>query len=134
MEILLNRTTLKENQTLGELDIDGSPFCFTCEDTVRADGVKVQNETAIPARRYRVRMTWSNRFQKVMPELMNVPNFAGVRIHGGNTEADTEGCILVGMHLNRTGIDTCAPAVDKLYATIADAEKQGEVWLSVLNP
>lgn len=134
MNLLVNRKTLKPNQTIGEFDIDGQPFCFTCEDTVRPDGEKVQNETAIPAGRYRVRMTWSNRFKKIMPELMNVPNFAGVRIHGGNTEADTEGCILVGMHLNRAGIDTCPPAVEHIYDVIAAAELEEEVWLSVMNP
>ena len=134
MDILVNRKTVKEDQTIGELDIDGVPVCFTLEDKLRLDVVKVKNETAIPQGAYRVRMTWSNRFKKVMPELMNVPNFAGVRIHGGNTEADTEGCILVGMHMNRTGIDTCAPAVEHVYSMIADAEKKEEVWLQVMNP
>lgn len=131
MELLLNRAEYQPGRTFGEFDIDGVPYCYTLEDAVRAPGVKVQNETAIPAGRYRVRMTFSNRFKKVMPELMGVPMFAGVRIHGGNTEADTEGCILVGMHRSRAGINTCAPACKHIYAAIAAAERQGEVWITI---
>ena len=131
MELLVNRTEYQTGCTVGEFDIDSHPFCFTLEDVVRPAGVKVQNETAIPAGRYRVRMTWSNRFKKPMPELMNVPMFAGVRIHGGNTAEDTEGCILIGMHRSRSAIDTCAPACEAVYKLIDDAEKQGEVWITI---
>lgn len=131
MELLVSRTEYQPVCTIGEFDIDGAAFCFTLEDVVRPAGVKVQNETAIPAGRYRMRMTWSNRFKKMMPELMNVPMFAGVRIHGGNTSEDTEGCILVGMHRSRQSIDTCAPACDHIYGLIADAEKLGEVWITI---
>ena len=131
MELLVNRTEYQDHCTIGEFDINGSPYCFTLEDTVRAPGVKIQNETAIPAGRYRVRMTWSNRFKKQMPELMNVPMFAGVRIHGGNTDADTEGCILAGLHRSRSSIDTCAPAVGHIYDVIATAERIEEVWITI---
>ncbi len=131
MELLVNRTEYQDVRTIGEFDIDGAPYCYTLEDAVRDPGVKVQNETAIPAGRYRVRMTFSNRFKRIMPELMNVPMFAGVRIHGGNTEADTEGCILVGLHRSRAAINTCADACEHIYTAIAEAERQGEVWITI---
>lgn len=131
MELLLKRTDFQAVRTFGELDIDGEPYCFTLEDAVREPGVKVRGATAIPAGRYRVRMTFSNRFKKVMPELMNVPMFDGVRIHAGNSEADTDGCILAGLRRSRAGIDTCAPACGHIYDAIAAAERQGEVWITI---
>ena len=80
--------------TLGILLIDGVFTCWTLEDVVRA--VKIPGETAIPAGRYDVRLSLSQRFQKVLPEVLAVPNFTGTRIHAGNTQADTAGCVLVG--------------------------------------
>ena len=80
--------------TMGLLLIDGVFTCWTLEDVVRE--VKIPGETAIPAGRYEVRLSLSQRFQKLLPEILAVPGFAGIRIHAGNTQADTHGCVLVG--------------------------------------
>ena len=80
--------------TMGILLIDGVFTCWTLEDVVRA--VKIPGETAIPAGRYEVRLSLSQRFQKLLPEILTVPGFTGIRIHAGNTQADTHGCLLVG--------------------------------------
>ena len=95
MELILTRIEFDPDYTIGELTIDGDPFCTTLEDTVRV-GEKVMNKTAIPTGRYSIIMSYSNRFKKVMPQLVDVPNFEGIRIHSGNTAEDTSGCILVG--------------------------------------
>ena len=80
--------------TLGLLLIDGVFTCWTLEDVVRP--VKIPGETAIPAGRYAVQWSLSQRFQKLLPEILTVPGFTGIRIHAGNTQADTAGCVLVG--------------------------------------
>ena len=79
---------------MGILLIDGVFVCWTLEDVVRE--VKIPGETAIPAGRYDVRLSLSQRFQKLLPEVLAVPGFTGIRIHAGNTQADTAGCLLVG--------------------------------------
>lgn len=100
MLVKVVRTFKGSEYTIGKLYIDNNYFCDTLEDTVRPKGEKIYGKTAIPAGKYKVKKTYSPRFKKQLPEILNVPNFAGVRIHAGNTAKDTEGCILLG--LNKT--------------------------------
>ena len=94
MKITLKRIFKGNQYTIGKLYIDGEYFCDTLEDAVRPE--KIKNETAIPAGTYDVILNMSNRFKKILPLLLKVPNYEGVRIHSGNTKEDTSGCILVG--------------------------------------
>lgn len=116
--------------TLGVLFHDGERECYTLEDQVR-HAAKVPGETAIPAGRYRVRMTWSDRFGCPMPLVEGVPGFEGIRIHPGNTAADTEGCILVADRVVDAGrVAESRVAYKRLVEKIAEA---GECWLEVVD-
>jgi len=86
--------------TVGRLYINSNYFCYTLEDTVRAEGVKIKGQTAIPQGRYKVIVDYSNRFQRELPHILDVKGFEGIRIHSGNTDQDTEGCILLGESWN----------------------------------
>ena len=97
MEVQVVRKIFTEKTTIGELWINGQYECETLEDRTRAPGVKVKKETAIPYGRYRLVIDFSERFQKDMPHILDVPMFTGIRIHAGNTEVDTEGCLLLGL-------------------------------------
>jgi hypothetical protein len=94
MELKLVRKWHAHGTTIGELFLDGKWQCYTLEDEVREH--KIYGETAIPAGTYKVVLSQSKRFRRQLPELLNVPEFTGIRIHPGNTKEDTEGCILVG--------------------------------------
>lgn len=96
MELKLNRIFLGSSATIGELYIDKKYIADTLEDRVRPEGEKVYGKTAIPEGTYEVKLTYSPRFKKILPEILNVPNFTGIRIHCGNSSADSSGCILVG--------------------------------------
>lgn len=98
MNIVIKRIFCGENYSIGRLFLDGKYFCDTLEDTVRPAGVKVPGQTAVPAGTYRLELNKSPRFGRVIPLLVEVPGFTGVRIHAGNCAADTEGCILVGFN------------------------------------
>lgn len=106
MEIRLRRLWLKDDYTIGRLYINGVYYCNTMEDPVRdynKDGDlddpgegKVYGETAIPYGTYQVTATYSSKFKRILPLILNVPHFKYIRIHAGNTASDTHGCILVG--------------------------------------
>ena len=98
MNIELKRITRKLSYTIGRLFVDGKYFCDTLEDRCRDldKEKKVMNETAIPEGTYEVIVNVSARFKRKLPLLLDVPHFSGIRIHRGNTDKDTSGCILVG--------------------------------------
>lgn len=118
--------------TPGRLFVDGVHECFTLEDTVRL-GAKVPGETAIPAGRYRVAVTWSARFQRQLPLLLDVPGFTGIRIHAGNVAGDTAGCLLVGLGRAVDSITGSRLALQPLQAKIARAlTLGGAVWIAIV--
>lgn len=105
MKLTLIRTRF-DTYTEGKLYIDDVYFCDTLENkdrgllqTMSANTIqklKVYGETCIPAGIYKLILSLSPRFKKIMPEVLFVKGFNGIRIHAGNTTKDTEGCILVG--------------------------------------
>jgi hypothetical protein len=132
----ITRQKSSPNSTIGSLYIDGQWHCFTLEDIVRRLGHygegKVPSRTAIPAGEYLVIIDKSARFNCLMPHILNVPFFEGVRIHSGNTSADTEGCVLLGMV--KAGDDQIGQSViafdafmERLKAGLLD----GEVKLTI---
>ena len=107
MLLTLHRTKFGPNSTLGNLFVnapDRQYVFYALEDAVREiPGVpvsewKIKGRTAIPGGSYDLVITYSNRFKRLMPLLVDVPGFEGVRIHAGNTHEDTEGCVLLGNH------------------------------------
>lgn len=94
MKLELIRDQKTKSCTFGKLFVNGKFFCYTLEDIIREK--KVKHQTAIDAGKYQVVINYSIRFKKMMPLLINVPNFEGIRIHAGNTHANTSGCILLG--------------------------------------
>lgn len=94
MELKLKRIAYRDKYTIGRLFINNVYFCDTLEDVPRE--TKITNETCIPTGKYKVIISWSNRFKRQMPLIVDVPGFDGIRIHSGNTDKDTSGCPLVG--------------------------------------
>ena len=127
MKLTLYRTEHTADATIGRLCIDGEPFCYTLEDIERPAGApKVFGKTAIPPGLYQVVITHSPHFGRDLPLLVNVPGFEGVRIHPGNTAADTEGCILVGMGKGANTILQSLVAFNTLLPKLQAAINAGE--------
>lgn len=129
MELKLNRIFLGSSATIGELLVNDKHLCDTLEDRVRPEGEKVYGKTAIPEGTYEVKLTHSPRFKKILPEILNVPNFSGIRIHTGNSSKDTEGCILVGTWdgEKEDWIKDSRIAFNKLMSLLQSAEDKKEI-------
>lgn len=85
--------------TIGRLYINGKSFCYTLEDVVRGDDIKIYANTAITQGHHEMILSKSNKFQRVTPEILDISMFTGIRLHGGNTPSDTLGCILAAYQL-----------------------------------
>lgn len=106
MRIELVRIAFKNTYTIGKLYVDGRYFSDVLEDVDRGlDSSmteseilekKVKGQTAIPTGHYVINITYSPKYKRMMPLLLDVKGFSGIRIHSGNTSKDTEGCLIVG--------------------------------------
>ena len=136
LEFKLQREILHADYTLGRLYIANVHFGFTCEDPDRDlehhPESKIHGKTCVPRGRYRLTATPSARFGRLMPILLNVAGFSGVRIHGGNTAADTEGCPLLGSVRTDNGVANCAERNVSLLKIITDTESAGnQCWITI---
>lgn len=128
MQLKLNRIFKTNTFTIGELYINEKYVTDTLEDRVRPEGEKVYGKTAIPEGKYEIELTHSSRFKKILPEILNVPNFSGIRIHTGNSSKDTEGCIIVGTWdgEKEDWVGNSRIAFDKLMTLLEEATNNKE--------
>lgn len=140
MKLTLKRIALRSTYTIGRLYVDGNYFCDTLEDTVRdlnKNGKfdngekKVYGKTAIPYGTYEIKWTYSPRFKKYTPQLMNVPQFEGIRIHSGNSSDHTEGCLLLGENKKVGMVLNSRATIAKFYPIIKKACAKGKVTIEI---
>jgi hypothetical protein len=141
MEIKVIRKTFSKESTIGELHINGKFFCYTLEDFDRdsnkdgdlndAGEAKVYGLTAIPRGKYNLVLSFSNRFQKYLPEIQNVAGFEGIRIHAGNKAADSHGCILLGTTKADNFVGASVAAMTKFMAELKKVEKKEKISIEI---
>ena len=108
MRVTLKRIAFKDKYTIGKVYINNKYFCDSIEDKDRGlydwqsedyiKEVKVKHQTAIPYGIYKLLWSYSPKYRRMMPEISGVKGFSGIRIHSGNTEEDSSGCILLGFN------------------------------------
>ncbi len=141
MELELTRSTKTARSTIGELTVNGAFECFILEDrdrglrqgmpTSELTALKIKTRTAIPTGRYEIAVSFSDRFQKMLPLLLDVPAFIGIRIHAGNTDADTEGCLLPGKTKSADMVASSRVAFTALFDKIKAAMQREKVFINV---
>ena len=141
MKLTLQRIHGGKESTIGILSIDGVFSAFTIEDEYRT--VKVKGETRIPSGTYKIILRKEGgkheNYLKKFPQthkgmlwLQDIPNFQYVLIHIGNTDIDSEGCILIGDSISqniteRGAIAQSSNAYARIYPTIANTIDKGEM-------
>ncbi len=152
MILRLHRDVLLPTYTLGVLTVDYEDgrgplsFGFTVEDTDRglyaSDPIasilarKVADQTCIPYGRFRVKTTMSAKYGRMMPLILDTPGFRGCRIHSGNSDQHTSGCVLPGMtrDVTKGTVGKSRVACAWLYTEIARVEAGGgNVWIEIVR-
>lgn len=144
MLIEITRSWFSEKSSISDVHINGVHAYYCCEDVARALGVKIHGKTAIPEGSYSVKMTMSNRFKIMMPLVYNRPDLSvvdakgakweGIRIHVGNTDVDTDGCLLFGKVKGVDSVSQSKDAIAEFYKLMTDAEAKGEkITLTITN-
>ena len=142
MEMLLDRFHSTTDATMGSWFLDGRWICFCLEDEKRL--VKLAGETRIPAGRYEITRCYQSgilsRMQEKwyngswIPSIENVPGFTYIRIHPGNTDDHSDGCLLPGFTANALDmtIGKSRDAFVHLVNRMDEYFKRGErVWLTI---
>jgi hypothetical protein len=139
MILTMQREPSVGGATLSKLSVDGTHVCDILEDVVREiPGTpvaqwKVFGATAIPAGRYRLTFEHSNRFGPETLTVHGVPGFVGIRVHGGNTAAHTEGCLLPGARNTKSTVAYSQIHLASLRDVVrAGLSRDGEVWIDIL--
>lgn len=132
MDLLLKRETFTEKSTISSLFINGVFECYVLEDTDRGldfkmqlaeiEKLKVYAETAIPYGSYEIRITMSNRFKRLLPILIGVKGYEGIRIHTGNTAVDTHGCLLPARKKGINSVSESTLAFNQLFTKLQNAK------------
>ena len=141
MELELTRSTKTGRSTIGELTVNGVFECFILEDKDRGlrqgmtiselTALKIKTKTAIPTGRYEIVVSFSDKFQKMLPLLLDVPVYAGIRIHPGNTDANTEGCLLPGKTKSQDMVGSSRIAFTALFDKIKAALQREKIFITV---
>ncbi|MBR4401918.1 MAG: hypothetical protein IKT29_00115 [Flavobacteriales bacterium] len=130
MKLILTRTVKTPIYTEGIImDSQGTFICHSLEDTERdlSCSPKVEHHTAIPRGTYRITLSHSPKFRRMLPLLENVPMFTGIRIHSGNTPNDTSGCILVGEKAGEGIIKNSRMTEEKIVKLLTDSSRKKEL-------
>lgn len=130
MKLKLVRKYRKETYTIGKLYVDGVYFCDVIEDRDRGldDSMSLADimvkkrygETAIPYGTYKIEITYSPKYKRMMPLIKDVKGFSGIRIHSGNTAKDTLGCLIVGKNTKVGMVTESRATYNKLFALMKD--------------
>ena len=110
--ITLNRNKRKGKAVTGILALD---LVQKDDSLKRYELPTLENaDFIIPAGTYPVERTFSRKFKKFLPEILDVPDRFGIRMHRGSLPEHSKGCILLDL-AGMTYVDTLFNQLDRYY-------------------
>ena len=146
MEIEVKRKIFQAKSTISDLTFptnNNALLCNVLEDLDRGlyltdpiekiNATIIRHETAIPYGRYKVILDFSNRFQKIMPHVLDVPGFEGIRIHVGNSDIDTDGCLLLGEYFGKEDFVRDSGVCFDMFMDILQraTDREEDIWITI---
>lgn len=95
--IQMKRVSMNDDGTFGVMIYENIPFLLTLERPWKDNARGI---SAIPLGTYITKRTVTPKHGNTF-EITNVPERTAILIHTGNTEADVEGCVMVGMQFGK---------------------------------
>jgi len=143
LQLKLVRHQKNDTSTVGDLYIKDEFFCKVIEDKDRGlkqemsleeiKKLKVYGETAIPSGTYQIVLSFSNKFKKLLPELLDVPGYGGIRIHPGNSEKDSLGCLIVGDSYENKRVINSRRTFRKLMSILKANQDTQKMFITIEN-
>ena len=109
IEIILTRTRTNGKAVHGTIElpfrsgtiIEHTLACLRLVDATLPAAFSVRSQKSIgfsiPEGTYPLERTWSPKFKKMLPEIKDVPDREGIRIHRGSIPEHSKGCILMDL-------------------------------------
>ena len=133
MKITVERIESDSDATISKVYVDDVYICDGIEDEHRDK--KVAGETRIPAGKYKILVrTWGGLHTRDTAQFPKVPGFDSILIHVGNTDDDTEGCLLVGKRVKgKMFVSSSVKTYSAFYQLVIESALQGELEIEYIN-
>ena len=112
------RYDYQPNHTKSMIFVDHEFFSFGLEPEYKANNRVFGQRDLIPEGIYKVILSYSPKFKRILPEVLNVPFNSGVRIHPGNLPSDTSGCLIPGSYFSENTLFQSSVKFNKLHLLI----------------
>lgn len=145
MKVKIWRKWPRKGYCIGVLYVSGKRLCEVLEDedrglvqtmpTGKINQLKVWGATAIPKGTYRVALSvspkfkdraWAKKYDGLVPEILNVKGYSGVRIHPANSADQVEGCVAPGDNKVVGKVINSTKRYYELMALLVPAWKKGD--------
>ena len=122
--ITVLRFDYSKNHTKSIIFVNDQFFCFGMEPENKFNNTIKGQRDLIPEGSYPIKLSKSPKFKRVLPEILNVPNNSGIRIHPGNFPSDTSGCLIMGAYFYEDNLFNSKKKVDEFYQILKEFESR----------